>query len=71
MIENISYEEMLSISKELQASANVIRELVKEKNLPELNDFISTVEGYSKFLETTVELYQDADEALSELISKK
>ncbi len=71
MIENISYEEMLSISKELQASANVIRELVKEKNLPELNDFISTVEGYSKFLETTVELYQDADAALSELISKK
>ena len=36
-----------------------------------MQDFLSTVEGYSKYLKTTVEMSKDADKALEELKSKK
>lgn len=71
MIENISYDEIINISQKLKESATVINQLLQDKNIPELKDFVSTVEGYSKFLETTVELYQDADKALAELAAEK
>lgn len=71
MIEGITYEEMLNISKELSTSAETISEVIKDKDFPEISDFVSTVEGYSKYLTTTVELYQDVDKALNYLASKK
>lgn len=71
MIENITYQDMISISKELETSAKVIEEIASKKNIKELSDFISTVEGYSKYLATTVELYQEADLTLQELINQK
>lgn len=71
MIEKISYSDMLDISKELDQSAKTVAEIANNKGLEELSDFISTVEGYSKYLATTVELYQEADDAISSLNTQK
>jgi len=67
MIDKLSYEQVLAISKALQQQVDILESLLKAKNIQELNDFIATVEGYSKFLETTVEINRDADKALEDL----
>ncbi len=67
MIENIKYEDMLSYSKELKASADVISSLIQNKELPELENFVNDVVSYSKYLESTVNLYIKADDALDYL----
>lgn len=67
MIGKLSYNEVLAISKELQVQADIIAKLAKSHDIPVLSDFVATVEGYSKFLETTVNMNKDADEALKEL----
>ncbi len=69
MIEKLTYEEVLKISSELKNSAEIIHKLMINKTSDELQDFISTVEGYSKYLETIVELNKDADKAIEELKS--
>ena len=71
MIDKLTYEQVLNISKGLREQAEIIDELVKNRNLQELKDFAATVEGYSKFLETTVEINRDADNALKELSEEK
>lgn len=71
MIENISYDEILEIKKELKDSIELIESIVKSRKIVELDDFLSTVEGYSKYLETRVRLYKDADNAIAELASSK
>ncbi len=68
MIDKLSYDQVLAISKELKNQAEIVDSLIKLKNVNELNDFVATVEGYSKFLETTVEINRDADKALKDLI---
>lgn len=67
MIDKLSYEEVLNISQGLRLEISVIDKIAKERELDELADFIATVEGYSKFLENTIEINKDADKALSEL----
>ena len=64
MIDKLSYDDVLAISQELKKESDVIRELASKRNLKEIEDFASTVEGYSKFLENTVSINKDADEAL-------
>lgn len=71
MIENITYDEMLKISQELQEAASSLNTVLEKNNIDDLQDFISTVEGYSKYLNTTVELYKSADLALTDLINSK
>lgn len=71
MIENLTYEEVLTISKELKNNADIIETLISDKNVSELQDFVSTVEGYSKYLETVVQLHMDADKALEGLSQQK
>ena len=68
MIDKLSYDQVLAIWKELKNQAEIVVSLIKLKNVNELNDFVATVEGYSKFLETTVEINRDADKALKDLI---
>lgn len=70
MIDKLTYEEILVISAELKKQADIIDHLVKDKDIQELKDFAATVEGYSKYLENTVEINKDADKALSELKSQ-
>ena len=71
MIGKLTYEQVLEISKELKVQADIIENLVKDKEKQELVDFAATVEGYSKFIETTVEINKDADRALAELSKRK
>ena len=71
MIDKLTYDQVLSISEDLQKEVGIISNLIEDKDIPELKDFVSTVEGYSKFLETAVEINKDADKALEELKKKK
>ena len=68
MIED--YDSILTISNEISDCAKVVSEIAKRNNIDDLNDFISTIEGYSKYLATTVELHKDADIALKDLKEK-
>lgn len=70
MIDKLTYDQILAISKELKNQAQVIDKLVEDRNIQELKDFAATVEGYSKFLENTIEINKDADKALAELANQ-
>lgn len=67
MIDKLTYEEVLTNSKELRKQAEIVSILARNRNIQELIDFAATVEGYSKFLENTIEINKDADAALKEL----
>ena len=67
MIDKLSYTDIQNISADLKKQAEIIGNLIADKDLPELNDFIATVEGYSKFLINTIEINKDADAALEDL----
>ena len=67
MIDKLTYDQILAISKELSVQADIIDKLVQNRNIQYLKDFAATVEGYSKFLETTVLMNKDADKALEDL----
>ena len=71
MIGNLTYEQIKAISLDLKKQIEIINRLIQNKNSQELQDFVSTVEGYTKYLETTIEINKDADNALSELKNKK
>ena len=64
MIDKLSYDDVLLISQELKKESDIIRDLASKRNLKEIEDFASTVEGYSKVLENTVSINKEADEAL-------
>lgn len=68
MIDNIKYEDLLSIAKELENCCNIIKRLLKDKELPELEDFVSSVDIYYKYIENTVELNKVADSVLKNII---
>ena len=67
MIEKLSYEDVLAISNELRKEAETVKRLATARNITDMIDFASTVEGYSKYLENTVGINKDADDALKEL----
>lgn len=67
MIGTMTYEQVAEITKELESSAEFVKSYIKDKNIVELEDFVSTVEGYAKFLKTMIELNQDADKELADL----
>ena len=54
MIGELKYEEVESIANALKKETFIINDLLKTRNIPELNDFTATVEGYSKYLETAL-----------------
>lgn len=67
MINNLTYDQILQISKAIREQVDIVSNLVKDLGVQELNDFVSTVEGYTKYLETTVQLNKDADEAIKDI----
>ncbi len=67
MIEGLKYEEITKIANDLKALVNKLETIVTNDGPQDIKDFISTVEGYSKYLETIVEINKNADLALSEL----
>ncbi len=71
MIGQLKYEDILKVSKTLDSCINDINTIKDKVKSNDLSDFISTVEAYSKYLETLVELNVDADKALQDLKTRK
>ena len=71
MIEDKDYKEIEQISNDIDACAQEIKEVLESNGIDDLNDFISTVEGYAKYLNTNIELSKDADIALKDLVPDK
>ena len=71
MIVNMTYEQVEILAKELESSTTIVENITKNLNIEELEDFVSTVEGYYKYLNTIIEMNKDADKALETLKSKK
>ena len=71
MIGTMTYDQVEEIAKELESATIMADKITKNLNIEELEDFISTVEGYSKYLRTIIEMNKDADKALTALQSKK
>ena len=71
MIEKIKYEDLESYYKELKASAEVIKELVKDKDMGRLEKFADDVINYSAFLERSIKMHKDADVALEDLVKNR
>ena len=67
MIDKLSYSDIQAIYTDLKKQVEIIESLIVDKDIPELDDFIATVEGYSKFLQNTIEINKDADAALEDL----
>ncbi len=67
MIGNLKYEEIESISLELEKCASNIKDIIKDDDLQNLVEFTTTVDAYSKYLRTSIELYKDADKVLQDL----
>lgn len=63
MIDELSYDEVLKISNELKKQIGIVSNISTSNQ--EIKDFISTVEGYSKYLENIVSINKDADKALT------
>ena len=70
MIDKLSYDEILTISNELKKETQKVLELATSRNITEIIDFANSVDGYSKYLENTVGINKDADNALKELKEK-
>ena len=71
MIGTMTYDQVEEIAKELESATITADKITKNLNIEELEDFISTVAGYSKYLRTIIEMNKDADKALTALQSKK
>ncbi len=71
MIGTMTYDQVEIITQELEAASTTIDRIIKNLNIEELEDFISTVEGYTKYLKTTIEMNKDADKALENLKLQK
>lgn len=67
MIGKLTYDQIQAISNSLREQSSIITEIAKDKDIQDILDFASTVEGYSKFLENTIEINKDADKALEDL----
>lgn len=67
MVGKLTYEQITEIIGQLKICHSTISTLIKDKKAGDLENFVSIVDRYIKFLETTVELYQDADKVLSRL----
>ncbi len=67
MIGNISYEEVNQIIQILKENSIIVKQINKSHENEILEEFISTVEGYSMYLETSINLNKSADNALKDL----
>lgn len=71
MINEMTYDEILKASQDMKNSCRIITKLIRNKNLPDLEDFVESVNNYTKYLDSTIELMIAADKALKELIELK
>ena len=71
MIGKLSYNQVEQIATELKQAKQTVEAITKNLNIEVIGDFLATVEGYSKYLQTTIEMSKDADHALEELKNRK
>ena len=71
MIDKLTYDQVLTIAKELRDRAEEVEDMARKRDIQELVDFSDSVEAYSKFLENIVELNKDADKAIADLVGNK
>jgi len=69
MIDKLTYEQIEEIVNNMREQKEIIAQLLKGRGVPELADFVEAVESYCKFLENTMELNKDADNALKDLVN--
>lgn len=69
MIGNLTYAQVAEMSNQLKVCVETLTALIEKKPSEELETFVSAVDRYVKYLETTIELYKDADKAISELVN--
>lgn len=71
MIGKLSYNQVEQIATELEQAKQTVEAITKNLNIEVIGDFLATVEEYSKYLQTTIEMSKDADHALEELKNRK
>ncbi|MDD5888105.1 MAG: hypothetical protein PUC82_01280 [bacterium] len=71
MINEMTYDEILAASNDMKKSCQVITRLIQNRNLPDLENFVESVDNYTKYLDSTIELMVAADKALKGLIDLK
>lgn len=73
MIGTLSYDEMANIANSIETSSNNIKVILDKYNsdkLVKVKDFCDTIDAYSRFLATNVELYKDSEDALKFMLEK-
>lgn len=72
MIGKLVYDDMLTLTNELNRASNSIKSLIEEdsSNDNNIKKFCEEVDAYVRFLTSSVELYRDSDEALKLMIEK-
>ncbi len=68
MIDKLSYEQIEEIVKSFREQKDTIKKLSRGRGVPELDEFLESVESYCKFLENSIELNRAADLALKDLV---
>ena len=67
MIGKLTYDQLLECIEQLKTSNATVTTLIENKESYDLENFVGVVDRYIKYLETTLELYKDADKALARL----
>lgn len=72
MLGSLSYDEIKKLSDSLSNSSNTIRQIVTKYNdeLADVVDFCNSLDAYAKFIDSSINLNKDADEALKYMIEK-
>ncbi len=73
MIGSLTYEEMLKLSEDLAKSSESIRSIINKYDSDSIKNvvgFCDSIDSYSRFLNSSVELFKDSDEALKVMIEK-
>ncbi len=73
VVDNIKYDDMKSYSKDLSDSTALIREIISKYSTTDFSrivEFCDTIESYSRYLSSSVQLLEDSDKALVTIINK-
>ena len=68
MIGKLTYDQVIEFAHKIREQNEIIKRLLKGRNVEDVVDFTDVVESYCKFLEGTVELNQAAENAIKEII---
>ena len=73
MIGSLSYEEFMKYADSLKGSSNNLKNVIKKYEsygIDRVLEFCDSIDLYSRYLSSTVQLYRDSDEALKTIIEK-